>query len=63
MFNLNNFASVLIIIVLLSGVLGLVGVWFPDFFRGDTGWKLIMTFVVMAVTVAVATGVFQYLGK
>lgn len=63
MWDMNRFAQVLIAIVILSTILGLVGVWFPQFFKGDIGCKLIGTFAVIAVGTAVATGVFQYLGK
>lgn len=63
MTDINTFARVLIVITILAGVLGLSGVWFPHLFRGDIGWKLVGSFAVIAVTVAVTTGIFQYLGK
>lgn len=61
--DITTFAKVLICITILGGVLGLTGVWFPNLFKGDIGWKLIGTFVVISVTIAVATGIFQYLSK
>jgi NhaP-type Na+/H+ or K+/H+ antiporter len=55
------FPKTLLGIIFLGMVFGLVGVWFPQFFKSDVGPKLIWSFVVIAVGVAVATGVLNYL--
>jgi uncharacterized membrane protein YwzB len=55
------FPKALLGIIFLAMVFGLVGVWFPEFFKNDIGPKLIWSFVVLAVGVAVATGVLNYL--
>jgi asparagine N-glycosylation enzyme membrane subunit Stt3 len=56
-----TFAKILIGLVAFGGLLGLVGVWFPEFFKNDVGPKMVWSFVVIGVTVAIATGIMTYL--
>ena len=59
--NQATFAKILIGLVAFGGLMGLVGVWFPEFFKNDIGPKLVWSFVVVAVTVIIATGILTYL--
>lgn len=59
--NASHFAQALLVIIAVATCLGLVGVWFPEFWRTAIGPKLFYTFLVVAASVAVAAAVLKYL--
>lgn len=61
--SLQTSLTILMVLVALATLLGLVGVWFPELFKNDVGWKLVWTFVVIIVGVGTATGLLQYFQK
>lgn len=61
--NQATFANVLIGLTAIGGLLGLAGVWFPEFFKHDVGPKLVWSFVVLAITVGIGSAILTYVPK
>lgn len=56
----QTLVTVLLGIIALGTLLGVLGVWFPEFWGSDVGKKLVWTFIVLAVGVTIACGVLKY---
>ena len=51
-----------IFFTVFGGILGLVGVWFEDFFKNEVGFKLFITDVVLASTSIIVAAIAAWLG-
>lgn len=52
-----------IVCSVLGGVLGLVGIWFEDFFKNETAWKLVVTDLILAGTSIVVAVIIKWLWR
>jgi len=50
-----------IVFTVFGAVLGLAGVWFEDFWRNDTTWKLIVTDAILAVSSIIVAAITKWL--
>lgn len=52
-----------IVFTVLGAVLGLAGIWITDFWKSDTGWKLIVTNCILAGASIIVAVITKFLGS
>jgi hypothetical protein len=50
-----------IFFTIIGGIMGLLGVWFADFWKNDIAWKLILTDIILAVTSIIVATITKFL--
>lgn len=60
MYELTFYATIAFTVI--GAILGLIGVWFEDFFRNDIAWRLIVTDIILAVASAIVATITKFLG-
>jgi uncharacterized membrane protein YiaA len=61
LYLLSFYASICFTVV--GAILGLIGIWNNDFWKSETGWKLIATNFVLATASIIVAVVTKFLGS